>query len=65
MGLPCLPSVAGSFVALAKKDSEGGSVIEWVEGIAFFSSTIQVVFSDSRDNLKVTRRKEWSIEGNY
>ena len=35
--LPCLPSVAGSFVALAKKDSEGGSlcprcVVEWVEG---------------------------------
>jgi len=25
---PCLPSVAGSFVALAKKDSEGGSAAE-------------------------------------
>jgi len=24
-----LPSVAGSFVALAKKDSEGGSEAEW------------------------------------
>jgi hypothetical protein len=27
---PCLPSVAGSFVALAKKDSEGGSAVEGV-----------------------------------
>jgi hypothetical protein len=26
---PCLPSVAGSFVAEAKKDSERGSVVEW------------------------------------
>jgi hypothetical protein len=30
LNLSCLPSEAGSFVALAKKDSEGWSAAEWI-----------------------------------
>ncbi len=46
--LPCLPSRAGSYAVLAKKDSENGSQVEWAKIQLFRSRLLLPPFAGTR-----------------